>query len=58
MTAPDGSGIRVNANADAHVRPCLAENGVKMHILSHCPMGRVLIKKGDKLTGEFAVSLI
>lgn len=58
LVAPDGSGVRVNANADAHFRPCLAENGVKMHILSHCPMGRVLVKKGDKLTGEFAVSLI
>lgn len=57
LVAPDGSGICANANADAHFRACLTENGVKMHILKHCPLGRVLLKNGDRLNGEFYVTL-
>jgi hypothetical protein len=55
LVAPDGSGVRVAANADVHFRACLAENGVKMHLLSRCPLAPVLLKKGDRLTGEFVV---
>ncbi|MHB0998573.1 MAG: glycoside hydrolase family 2 TIM barrel-domain containing protein [Armatimonadota bacterium] len=58
LVASNGTGIRVHANADAHVRPCLAENGVMMHILNTCRMGETTIKKGDKLTGEFVVELL
>ena len=58
LVAPDGTGIRVNANADAHVRPCLAPDGVKLHILSQCPLGRILLRKGDRLAGAFVVSLL
>lgn len=57
LVAPDGSGVRVNANADAHIRASLAKDGVKMHLLKQCPIGRVLLKKDDHLTGEFTVSL-
>lgn len=57
LVAPDGSGIRVNANADAHIRACLVKDGVKMHLLKQCPIGRILLKKDDRITGEFVVSL-
>ena len=57
LTAPDGAGIKVYANADAHVRPCLTENGVLMHILNTCRMYQTTIKNGDKLTGEFVMSI-
>lgn len=58
LTAPGGSGVRVNANADAHFRACLAGNAVKMHILSQCPLAQVTLHKGDRLTGEYSVSLL
>jgi beta-galactosidase len=58
LTAPDGSGVRVNANADAHFRACLDKDGVKMHILKNCPLGPLVIKSGDRLKGEFIVTLL
>ena len=58
LVAPDGSRVCVNANADAHFRACLTQDGVKMHILKHCPLGRVLLKNGDRLTGEFTVTML
>lgn len=57
LVAPDGSGVCVNANADAHFRACLTQDGVKMHILKNCPLGPLVIKNGDRLTGEFGVTL-
>jgi len=57
LVAPGGSGLRVFANADAHVRPCLAENGVLLHVLSICRLGPTVIKKGDRIKGEFVVEL-
>ncbi len=36
LNAPDGSSLRVLANADRHVRACLAGNAVSMHVLSRC----------------------
>ncbi len=57
LCAPNGAGLTVHANADAHVRSCLAENGVLFHVLSRCPLGQVAIKSGDRLTGEFVVEL-
>jgi beta-galactosidase/beta-glucuronidase len=53
----DRRGLAVHANADAHVRACLAENGVLLHVLSRCPLGQVVIKDGDRLSGEFVVEV-
>lgn len=58
LTSPTGLGLRVNADADVHFRPCLTENGVKANILKSCPLGPLVIKKGDRLRGEFAVTLL
>jgi hypothetical protein len=58
LKAADGSGLTVHANADAHVRCCLAENGVLLHALSRCPLGQVVIKKGDRLTGDFVIEML
>jgi len=58
LSALDGSGIQVHANADAHFRACLAHQGVNMYILSQCPLAEVVLKKGIRLTGEFCVRLM
>lgn len=58
LVAPDGSGVGANANADAHIRACLAGDGVKMHLLKSCPLGPVVIKSGDRLRGEFVMSIL
>jgi hypothetical protein len=58
LAAPDGSGVRVDANADAHFRACLADHGVNMYILSQCPLREVVLKKGTRLRGDFSVRLM
>jgi hypothetical protein len=58
LVAPDGTGIHVDANADAHVRACLSGRNVKMYILSQCPLAPVVLKKGTRLTGDFSVRLM
>jgi beta-galactosidase len=58
LVAPDGSGVRVDANADAHFRACLADRGVNMYILSQCPLREVALKRGARLTGDFSVRLM
>ena len=58
LVAPDGSGVRVEANADAHFRSCLADQGVKLHVLSQCPLAPVTLKNGTRLTGCFSVRLV
>jgi hypothetical protein len=58
LVAPDGSGVRVEANADAHFRACLAGPRVAMHILSQCPLAEVALKDGARLTGEFSARLL
>lgn len=58
LRASDGSGVSVNANADVHLRVCLAERGIKMHVLSQCTLAPVVLKKGDRLKGNFYVNLI
>ena len=58
LVAPDGSGVRVDANADAHFRACVAEQGVQMNLLSQCPLAPVVLKNGTRLTGEFSVRLL
>lgn len=57
LVARDGSGVRVHAKADAHIRPCLNADGVMLHVLSQCRLGPVLLKKGEHVKGSFAVSL-
>jgi len=57
LAAPDGSGVRVDANADAHFRVCLSNQGIMMHILSKCPLAPVVLKSGTKLAGDFNVRL-
>jgi hypothetical protein len=58
LRASDGAGLRVYANADAHVRSCLSDNGVLLHVLSRCPLGQVVIKNGDRLAGEFVIEVL
>lgn len=58
LESPDRKGIKVHANADVHVRPALSKDGVWMHILSQCRLGQVLLKKGDRLSGEYVVEIV
>ena len=58
LLAPDGSGLRVYANADAHVRLCLDPKGVMLHLLSECRMGPVILHTGDRIRGENVVELL
>lgn len=58
LTAPNGSGVHVDADADANFRACLADNGVKMHILTECPLSQEVLKKGDRVSGRFAVEIL
>lgn len=58
LRAPDGSGARVAANANVHVRACLADNGVMLHVLSQCALTPVTLKNGARLTGEFSIQLV
>lgn len=57
LTAADGKGLRIHANADAHVRACLDKDGVMLHILSECKIGPAALKKGDRVAGERIVEL-
>ncbi len=57
LLSPQGAGITVSANADAHFRAALDPRGVAACLLWRCPMGQVQIKSGDHLRGEFAVEL-
>jgi len=58
LTAPDGSGLRADANADVHFRASLADQGIQMNLLSQCPLAPVVLKHGTRLTGEFSVRLL
>lgn len=57
LAAPDGSGVRVNANADAHFRACLSGQGVMMYVLSQCLLAPAVLKSGARLAGDFKVHL-
>jgi len=57
LAASNGSGVCVKASADAHFRACLAEDGVRMHILSQCPLAPVVLKNGARLTGSFSFAI-
>jgi hypothetical protein len=58
LTASNGSGVQVDANADVHFRACRAAQGVQMHILSQCPLAPVVFKNGARLAGDFTVRLL
>lgn len=57
LATSDGSGVRVDANADAHFRAQLSNQGVMMHVLSQCPLAPVVVKSGARLTGDFSIHL-
>lgn len=58
LLSSGGSGIRVYANADAHVRACLDPSGVLLHVLSRCSTGPAILKTGDHVRGEVVVQLV
>jgi hypothetical protein len=57
LNAPDGTGLTVNANADAHFRAALDTNGVDAYVLWQCPLAQVTLNPGDHLQGRFNVQL-
>jgi len=56
LTAPDGSGIRAWAKADANIRASLEAGAAALHFWQ--PGEPREVKTGDKLAGEFMVSLM
>lgn len=58
LTAPNGSGVRMDADADAHFRACLDPGGVRMHMLKECPLSPEVLKPGDHIKGRFTVELL
>ena len=55
LDGSDGSGLRVEARADRHVRACVAGDGVLLHVLTRCPLGQVTMRRGDRLQGDCVV---
>jgi hypothetical protein len=58
LVSPDGSGVQVKANADAHVRASVAKQGCTLHILSQCSLAPVTLTNGSGLTGDFNFRLL
>ncbi len=58
LTSAGGDGVRVEADADRHVRACLDARGVWLHVLTECRMAPVVIHKGDRLGAEYVVALL
>jgi len=56
LTAPDGSGLMVQSQANADVRACLARDGVQLHVLLSDRPAR--LSPGDRLKGAFVVRLL
>lgn len=52
-----GNGVRVVADANAHFRSSLAEDGVMMHVISRCRLGQYPMKAGDKINDTFTFQL-
>ena len=48
----------LHAHADLHVRPCLTDGAVLMHVLSRCPLGQVVVKRDGRLTGEVVLEWV
>jgi beta-galactosidase len=57
LAGPDGSGLTLHAQADAHFRAALTPEGVAAYLLWRCPLGQVSLKPGDHLQGEFVLEL-
>ena len=69
LTAPDGSGLRVDSDGTADVRPCLAPGAVLLHVLQsrtpclawlpwpHSP-APARLAPGDHIKGSFAIRLL
>jgi hypothetical protein len=58
LTAANGSGLRARSAADRHVRACLGDDSVLMHVLTRCPLGQEVMLPGDRLAAECTVELI
>lgn len=58
VTDQSGTGLRLRAAADRHLRACLAEGGVAVHLLTHCRLGPVTLKPGDRIRGDYAVEIL
>jgi hypothetical protein len=58
LSAADGSGLRVLAAADRHVRASVADGSVRMHVLMRCPLGQETMLPGAPLVAECTVRLI
>jgi hypothetical protein len=58
VTAKNKTGLRLYANADAHLRCNLADKVVQFHALSQCRLGQIVIKKNDHLAGEFTFEIL
>jgi hypothetical protein len=58
LVSPDGAGLMVYANGDAHFRAALAPGGVAAHLLWRCPLGQVTLKPNDRLQGQFVVQVM
>jgi translation initiation factor IF-1 len=58
LLTASGSGLKVHANRDAHVRACVDGNGIAMHILSRCRMAELKLNDGDRISGEFTIEIL
>jgi len=57
LKTADGAGLRVLAAADRHVRACLADDAVLLHVLTRCPLGQEVMLPGDRLEAECTIEL-
>jgi hypothetical protein len=57
VAAPGSVGLRVRARADLHVRACVGDGVVWMHVLTRCPLGQVTVRAGDRIAGECMVEM-
>ena len=56
LLAPNGAGIRVDANGSASVRACLTEEGVAFQALLAPPPAQ--LTKTNHLSGTFSIRLL
>ncbi len=58
VVAPDGSGVRVEANADAHVRASIAQHRTLLHVLSQCPLSPQVVAHGASMKGDVSFCIL
>lgn len=58
LRSPNGNGLVLHANADAHFRAALTPGGVEGFLLSRCSLGQVPLTANDHVKGEFVVQLL